>query len=155
VFSPTLSLRAVTIDGEPWFIAKDVCDALEMDTTAGVTQWLRGLDADEKDSLRISQGTPGNPNQTIINESGLYSLILKSRKPEAKAFKKWVTSEVLPSIRKTGMYLAPKVVEEVKEDPEAFLLGNQSMHWGTQGKRNPAPYLNPMNAQTTGLRKST
>jgi anti-repressor protein len=155
VFSPTLSLRAVNIDGEPWFIAKDVCDALEMDTTAGVTQWLRGLDADEKDSLRISQGTPGNPNQTIINESGLYSLILKSRKPEAKAFKKWVTSEVLPSIRKTGMYLAPKVVEEVKEDPEAFLLGNQSMHWGTQGKRNPAPYLNPMNAQTTGLRKST
>jgi anti-repressor protein len=155
VFSPTLSLRAVNIDGEPWFIAKDVCDALEMDTTAGVTQWLRGLDADEKDSLRISQGTPGNPNQTIINESGLYSLILKSRKPEAKAFKKWVTSEVLPSIRKTGMYLAPRVVEEVKEDPEAFLLGNQSMHWGTQGKRNPAPYLNPMNAQTTGLRKST
>jgi prophage antirepressor-like protein len=118
--------------------------------------YLQHLDSDEKQTLGSAYGgTASERRSTIINESGLYSLILKSRKPEAKAFKKWVTSEVLPSIRKTGMYLAPKVVEEVKEDPEAFLLGNQSMHWGTQGKRNPAPYLNPMNAQTTGLRKST
>ena len=62
------------------------------------------LDADEKNTVVLTDGTPGNPQKTIVNEPGLYTLILGSRKPEAKAFKRWITHEVLSSIRKTGIY---------------------------------------------------
>jgi prophage antirepressor-like protein len=88
-------------DGEPWFVAADVCAALTVKT-----EQTRRLDADEK-GLRIVQTLGGDQEMTVINESGLYSLILTSRKPEAKRFKRWVTHEVLPSIRKTGSYAAP------------------------------------------------
>lgn len=77
-------------DGEPWWIAEDVCEVLDV---PNVSQACSRLDIDEKGSITINDGTSGNPNRTIINESGLYSLILTSRKPEAKAFKKWVTSQ--------------------------------------------------------------
>jgi prophage antirepressor-like protein len=87
-----------------------------MSTAKGTGQWLKGLDVDDWDNLRIPQGTPpGNPNSLVINESGLYSLILKSRKPEAKAFKKWVTSEVLPTIRKTGGYMVPSLITKTHQ----------------------------------------
>lgn len=98
----THAVRTLTRDGEPWFVAADVCDVLTISTEA-----TRRLDDDEK-GLRTVQTPGGQQEMTIINESGLYSLILTSRKPEAKRFKKWVTSEVLPSIRKTGQYAAPK-----------------------------------------------
>lgn len=101
-------VRTVIRDGEPWFVAKDVCDILEL---TNPTMALEFLDADERGSLRITEGTSslgGNPNVNIISESGLYALIFKSRKPEAKAFRKWVTSEVLPTIRKTGQYVSPR-----------------------------------------------
>ena len=88
-------------DGEPWFVAADVCAALTVKT-----EQTRRLDEDEK-GLRIVQTLGGDQEMTVINESGLYSLILTSRKPEAKRFKRWVTHEVLPSIRKTGSYAAP------------------------------------------------
>ena len=88
--------------GEPWFVAKDVCEVLELPNTV---QALKSLDADERNTLIINDGIRGNPRKSIINESGLYSLILKSRKPQAREFKKWVTSEVLPSIRKKGVRL--------------------------------------------------
>ena len=94
-------VRVLDIDGEPWFIAGDACAQLDL---ANVGQALAGLDDDEKGLVTITDGTPGNPNRSIISEAGLYSLILRSRKPEAKAFKRWVTHEVLPSIRKTGGY---------------------------------------------------
>ena len=94
-------IRAMVKDGEPWFIAKDVCDILEV---LNSREAVNRLDDDEKDTVILNDGTPGNPNYAVINESGLYSLILGSRKPEARRFKKWVTSDVLPSIRKTGMY---------------------------------------------------
>ena len=87
--------------GEPWFVAADICAALTVNT-----EQTRRLDEDEK-GLRTVQ-TPGGPQELVcISESGLYSLILTSRKPEAKRFKRWVTHEVLPSIRKTGAYAAP------------------------------------------------
>lgn len=97
------NIRAIVgDDGEPWFVAADVCDALSINTAQ-----IRRLDEDEK-GLRTIQ-TPGGAQQmAIINESGLYSLILTSRKPEAKRFKKWVTSEVLPAIRRTGAYVMPQ-----------------------------------------------
>ncbi len=94
-------VRTLSIDGEPWFVASDVCKALDIDTTS-----TRRLDDDEKNTLRLTQGIPGNPNVTVVNEPGLYTLVLGSRKPEAKAFKRWITHEVIPSIRKHGGYVA-------------------------------------------------
>lgn len=93
-------VRTVIIEGEPWFVAKDVADILGFSETAAMT---RGLDDDDKTNLHTTQdGTSYTTRTTIINESGLYSAILKSRRPEARAFKRWVTREVLPTIRKTG-----------------------------------------------------
>lgn len=90
-------LRVIMKDGESWFVAKDVCDALEI---SNVTQALSRLDDDERSMFNI--GRQGEAN--IINEYGLYSLILGSRKQEALEFKRWVTHDILPSIRKTGNY---------------------------------------------------
>lgn len=104
-------VRIIDQNGEPWFIAKDVCDVLGLTNT---TEALRDLDEDEKNYFRIPEVKRGNPNLLVVNESGLYSLILKSRKPEAKRFKKWVTSEVLPSLRKHGGYLMGQ--EELPEE---------------------------------------
>ncbi|WP_148715013.1 BRO-N domain-containing protein [Chitinolyticbacter meiyuanensis] len=98
-------LRVIVRDGEPWFVAADVCAALGIGNTSDA---LRRLDDDEQALVSIEgiHGSAGNPTINVVNESGLYSLILGSRKPEAKHFKKWVTSEVLPAIRKTGRFEA-------------------------------------------------
>jgi prophage antirepressor-like protein len=101
-----IRVRIVMRDGEPWFVLADVCRVLEVGNTGDA---LARLDSDEKDYIDIVDGTPGTPRRAIINESGLYSLILTSRKPEAKRFKKWITSEVIPSIRKTGSYGVPQI----------------------------------------------
>ncbi|MDB5054611.1 MAG: prophage antirepressor [Bacilli bacterium] len=98
-------VRTVMIEDQPWLVAKDLCDILEVGNTS---QALSRLDDDEKSTLILNDGTDGNPNKAIVNEYGMYSLILGSRKPEAKAFKRWVTHEVLPAIRKTGSYTAPE-----------------------------------------------
>lgn len=98
------AVRTVNKDGEIWFVAKDVCDVLEL---TNPTVAIEELDDDEKGSLRITEGTSpkgGNPNMNIISESGLYALIFKSRKPEAKKFRKWVTGTVLPQIKRTGSF---------------------------------------------------
>lgn len=93
-------VRTVIKEGEPWFLAKDVADILDYSEASAMT---RHLDDDDKESVKLT--VRGQEQEFIlVNESGLYSAILKSRKPEAKAFKKWVTSEVLPSIRKQGKY---------------------------------------------------
>lgn len=92
-------VRTVMQDGEPWFVAADVCKALEVDRSQ-----IRRLDDDEKDVCSIH--TPGgNQEATVVNEPGLYSLVLGSRKKEAKDFKRWITHEVIPTIRKTGGYV--------------------------------------------------
>lgn len=97
-------IRTVTKDGEIWFVAKDVCDALGiLDARKSVNL----LDEDERNSIPVIDSLGRNQETLIINEPGLYSLILKSRKPEAKAFKRWITHEVLPSIRQTGQYQNP------------------------------------------------
>ena len=98
-------VRIVDRDGEPWFVAKDVCEALGI---AKVDSAIRSLDEDEKDAHSMST-LGGNQEMTVVSEAGLYSLIMRSRKPEAKTFKRWVTHEVLPSIRKTGAYVAPNI----------------------------------------------
>ena len=97
------TMRVLTDEnGDPWFVAKDVCDILSIENSRKATA---ELDSDEKNTVTISDGIPGNPNKTIISEPGLYKLIMRSRKPEAKEFKRWVTHEVLPTIRKTGGYI--------------------------------------------------
>lgn len=112
------SVRVLAIDNEPWFVAKDVCDALGL---SNVGQAIASLDDDEKSSITIDDGTPGNPNKAIITEAGLYSLILRSRKPEAKRFKRWVTHDVLPTIRKHGMYATPQSIERMLADPDTMI----------------------------------
>lgn len=94
-------VRTATIEGQPWFCAADVCQVLEL---GNVSQAVARLDEDEKGIY--SNDTPGGPQEMLhVNESGLYALILTSRKPEARSFKRWVTHEVLPQIRQTGAYL--------------------------------------------------
>lgn len=99
-------VRTIQKDGEPWWVLKDVCNVLDIKNPTDVT---KRLDADEVTRFNLG-GLSGETN--IINESGLYNVILRSDKPEAKPFRKWVTSEVLPSIRKTGGYQVPKTTGE-------------------------------------------
>ena len=106
-------IRTIIRDGEVWFVAMDVAEILEYSETAAMT---RGLDEDETAKIKSADCAGlinqfGNNDLTIINESGMYHAVLVSRKPEAKVFRKWVTSEVLPAIRKTGEY-KPLTVEQ-------------------------------------------
>lgn len=96
-------VRTMEINGEPWFVLKDICTVLEMGSNrAG--EVVKRLEEDEYDSIGVTDSLGRAQSAYIINESGLYSVILRSDKPQAKPFRKWVTSEVLPSIRKTGAY---------------------------------------------------
>ena len=102
-------IRTVTIDNDTWFVASDICKALDI---ANTTQAMQRLDDDEKSMLNI--GLSGGATN-CVNEYGLYSLVLASRKKEAKDFKRWITHEVLPSIRKTGSYGKPlTTLEQIK-----------------------------------------
>lgn len=95
-------VRTVVKDGEPWFVAKDVCSVLEIKNNRDA---LARLEEDEK-GVVLTDTLGGTQELTAVNEPGLYSLILGSRKPEAKQFKRWITHEVIPTIRKTGGYVA-------------------------------------------------
>lgn len=112
-------IRTVIKDGEPWFVLKDLCEILEIGNPSQVRSRLDdGVISNEviPDALGRKQDT------TFVNEDGLYDVVLESRKPEAKAFRKWVTSEVLPSIRKTGNYsIAPQLPQTYKEALVALL----------------------------------
>ena len=100
-------VRTVDVEGEAWFVLKDVCEILRMDTTQ-LKKVADRLDEDEKGRTLIT--TPGGMQETwIVNESGLYHVILRSDKPEAAPFRRWVTNDVLPEIRKTGSYNAPQL----------------------------------------------
>ena len=105
-------VRSLLLDGEPWFVASDVCAAIEVDRTA-----VRRLDDDEK-GVHLMHTPGGEQRLGIINEFGLYSLILSSRKPEAKAFKRWITHEVIPSIRKHGAYMTDSLMDQVMQNPQ-------------------------------------
>lgn len=106
-------IRTLTIDGEPWFVAADVCKALEL---GNPSMTVERLDADEKGISSIDT-LGGKQRMAIINEPGLYSVILCSRKPEAKAFKRWITHEVIPAIHKYGGYMTKSLLEQVLENP--------------------------------------
>lgn len=115
-FEPQLSIRVVLLNGDPWFIAKDVCDAIELTNSRKA---VAALDADER-GVTLSDTLSGRQKMTIINESGLYTLILRCRdavKPGTvpHRFRKWVTNEVLPAIRKTGRYEHPVATSRIAE----------------------------------------
>lgn len=111
-------VRTITKNGEPWFVAKDVCAILDLGNHRSS---LALLDEDEK-GVCIMDTLGGPQETTIINEPGLYSLILRSRKPEARAFKRWITHEVIPTIRKTnGVYLTHQKAEELLANPDLII----------------------------------
>ena len=107
-------IRVVEKDGEPWFVAVDVCDILGL---SNPTIAVSRLDKDER--AKFNLGRQGD--STIVNEPGLYSLILGSRKPEAKAFKRWITHDIIPSIRKYGAYMTPEKLEEAICNPDTII----------------------------------
>lgn len=112
------ALRAVTIDDEPYFVGKDVAEVL------GYSNPQKAIrdHVDDDDKGVNEMVTPGGIQSTVfINESGLYSLILGSKLPGAKKFKRWVTSEVLPSIRKHGAYMTDETIEQVLSDPDTII----------------------------------
>lgn len=110
-------IRTVQLDGEPWFVLKDVCAVL------GISKYrdtADRLDEDERGSARVDT-LGGAQDMTIINESGLYNVILRSDKPEARPFRKWVTGEVLPSIRKHGAYMTTETLQAAILNPDYLL----------------------------------
>lgn len=104
-------IRTIIIEGEPWFIGKDIAERLGYTNTRDAI--ATHVDVEDKNTVAISDGKRGNPNQVIINESGLYSLIFGSKLESAKRFKHWVTSEVLPELRKTGSYQKPSSAKQM------------------------------------------
>ena len=111
-------IRTVIQNGEPWFVAKDVCDVL------GLGQVSRALQGLKNDGRLLKVTHPQNPNKLIevnvVNEPGLYKLIFKSRKPEAEKFQNWVFHDVLPDIHKYGMYLSEGMMEQLINNPVVF-----------------------------------
>lgn len=120
-------IRTIAIEGEPWFVGKDAASAL------GYGQGKSPINAvanhvDEEDKGVIELMTPGGMQKvTIINESGLYSLVLSSKLPRAKAFKRWITSEVIPSIRKRGMYATAETAEQMLQNPDVMIRALQEL----------------------------
>lgn len=113
-------LRTIIIDGKYWFVSKDV--ALSLGYSNPRKAIIDHVDAEDKmDGVTIRDSMGREQNPTLINESGIYSLILSSKLPKAKEFKRWVTNEVLPSIRKHGVYATPQVVQQIVDDPIVLL----------------------------------
>lgn len=110
-------VRTMMIKGSPWFVAKDVCECL------GITKHrdaVSRLDGDERGSVEVDT-LGGTQQMAAVNEYGLYSLVLSSRKPSAKAFKRWITHEVIPAIRKHGAYMTGETLEQALTSPD-FLI---------------------------------
>lgn len=112
-------IRAVEIDGEPWFVGKDVAERLGYERATKAIQ--DHVDNEDKDEVPIQDSIGRMQKTPIINESGLYSLILSSKLPRAKAFKRWVTSEVIPSIRKHGAYMTLETAEQMLSNPDFMI----------------------------------
>lgn len=110
-------VRTVNINNEPWWVLTDVCNVLELSSPHKVAD---RLDKDERNQIPLTDSLGRKQNTYIINESGLYSVILRSDKPQAKPFRKWVTSEILPSIRKTGMYATDELLNNPDLAIKAF-----------------------------------
>lgn len=111
-------VRTISLDGEPWFVGKDVAERLGYEKP---TDAVRKHVDEEDRGISKMESPSGSQNMTIINESGLYSLVLSSKLPTAKAFKRWITSEVLPSIRKHGAYMTQETLQAAITNPDYLL----------------------------------
>lgn len=111
-------VRTVLINDEPYFVGKDIADVLGYSNTRDAL--YKHVDEEDKDSVAIHDGKKGNPNQVVINESGMYSLVLSSKLPSARKFKRWVTSEVLPTIKRYGAYLTDKRAYDITHNKDAL-----------------------------------
>jgi prophage antirepressor-like protein len=111
------NVRVFEMDGDPWFVARDVCNVLEINRTHDTIRYL-----DEDEVSKLTCDTPGGPQElNIVSEAGLYSILLRSRKPQAKEFRRWVTHNVLPSIRKKGLFIAGVSIEAIPQTkPELY-----------------------------------
>lgn len=118
-------IRTIEKDGEPWFVGKDVAAALGYERPTKAI--LDHVDDEDKDEVPIQDSIGRSQNTPIINESGLYSLVLSSKLPTAKKFKRWITSEVIPSIRKHGAYMTPDKLEEVLLKPDTLIQLAQNL----------------------------
>lgn len=118
-------IRTVEVDGEPWLVGKDVAQALGYSNTRDALD--RHVDPEDRNTVVNPDGNRGNPNMVIINESGLYSLVLSSKLPTARKFRRWVTSEVLPSIRKHEAYMTPEKLEDVLLHPDTLIRLAQNL----------------------------
>lgn len=114
-----VNLRTQVVNNESWFVAQDICNILGLNN---ITKAMAALDFDEKHGVTISNAVGNNQEVRAVNESGLYHLIFISRKPEAKAFRKWVTNVVLPSIRRTGSYSSNGIQTPLEEPLKKLLL---------------------------------
>ena len=118
-------IRTIEKDGEPWFVGKDVAAALGYERPTKAI--LDHVDDEDKDEVPIQDSIGRSQNTPIINESGLYSLVLSSKLPGAKQFKRWITSEVIPSIRKHGAYMTPDKLEELLLKPDTLIQLAQNL----------------------------
>lgn len=133
------TIRTLTIEGEPYFVGKDVAEILGYSNPRDAIK--KHIDDEDKGVAKCDT-LGGSQNQTIINESGLYSLILSSKLPTAKRFKRWVTSEVLPSIRKHGMYATAPTIDKIIDDPDYGIQLLQKL----KEEREQRKHLETMNA---------
>ncbi|MDL4842798.1 BRO family protein [Aquibacillus rhizosphaerae] len=136
-------LRIIEKDSESWFVAKDVCDILEINNSR---QAVTRLDEDEKTGVTLNDGSQ-NRNLTAVNEFGLYNLVLSSRKSEAKQFKRWITHEVLPSIRKTGSYQIERnqpsyMIDDPIKRAEIWITERKEFEQLEQKHKADLPYTN-------------
>ncbi len=138
-FNNQSDIRTVLINDEPFFVGKDVAEALGYVNTRDAL--AKHVDSEDKNSVAIHDGNKGNPNQVCINESGIYSLVFGSKLPSAKAFKRWVTTEVLPAIRNTGSYSQPM--------SELQMISKLATHMDNQAKE--LAELKLANAQQSSL----
>ena len=130
-YNNSAEVRTVMIDNEPWFVLVDVCKILEIARGSKVAE---RLEEDEVRQTSLTDSLGRQQNTTVINESGLYSVILRSDKPQAKPFRKWVTSEVLPTIRKHGAYMTADTLEAAILNPD-YLIQILTALKGEQEKR--------------------
>ena len=145
-------VRTVTKDGEPWFVAADVCRALEISNPRDA---LGRLDGDEKAAVGLtdtsSNGVTQRREMNIVNEPGLYSLVLGSRKPEAKNFKRWITHEVIPSIRKTGSYRIQEPETPAQLRAKAMMINAKTRLFNAAMKAVDRFQMSPVALEALGI----
>lgn len=146
-------VRTLLINDEPWFVGKDVAQILGYSNPRDALS--KHVDDEDKNSVAIRDGNKGNPNQTVINESGVYALVFGSKLPSAKKFKHWVTSEVLPTLRKTGGYTMPKTYLEALKAFTAEVEKNEMLSLENKIQTQQINELKPKADYTDRILKTT